>query len=56
MPNPYPKAAVHDLSAGQSKVLWEMELSWNGGRKEETQGFYWSDSPDAVNRTATTKT
>lgn len=43
------KGAVHDLSGGQSKILWEIELIWNGGRKSETEGFYWSDSPDAVN-------
>jgi len=43
---------VIDLSGGTSKVLWMIEMIWNGGQKTEIEGFYWSDMPEAVNRQA----
>ena len=46
------KGSVTDLSAGSSKILWELELSWNGGQKTEVDSFYWADSPDAVTKEA----
>ena len=45
------KGAVHDLSGGASKVLWEIKFQ-SSGSKFETHGFYWSDTPDPVNKEA----
>ena len=44
------KGAVHDLSGGASKILWEIKFQFDS--RFETHGFYWSDTPDPVNKEA----
>mmetsp|Transcript_56439 Transcript_56439/g.165012 ORF Transcript_56439/g.165012 Transcript_56439/m.165012 type:complete len:379 (+) Transcript_56439:81-1217(+) len=43
---------VFDLSNGSSRQLWEILLLWNGGRREEIFGLFWSNDVDAVNEQA----
>lgn len=44
---------VHDLSTrGASRQLWEIQLMWNGGRRQETHGLFWCNDVDAVNQIA----